>query len=517
MLEAEQILCDILLVGGRVIDPETDLDEVASVGIHSGRIVHIGHENVAASQIIDVSGLVVAPGFIDLHSHAQSVSGLRLQALDGVTTSLELEAGAAPVADHYAAAIAEGRPINFGYSAGWVYSRMRVLDGASWIRPQDDDDYGIAFNMFNKNQDGARWRGPADAGERTEILELVRQQIKDGAIGIGVLAGYAPDSTGDEFTGLAQLAAEFDQPMFVHARSMAATEPNSALDAVNEIVATANACAAPIHLCHMNSTSGQLTAKVAEVLSKAQQGGVRVTTEVYPYSAGSTVIGAAFLAPDQLERNHLKPTSLLYLATGERVADAQRLEEIRTNDPGGLCIIENFDENDPAELELLMRALTFPEAAIASDAMPMTFFGDESMRASAEEARRSNTWPVPEGFIAHPRSAGCFAKALSWLTREKAALTLQETIRRCTLIPANILAQAAPAMKSKGRLQVGADADITVFNPETVAPRGGYLTLKPSTGFDFVLVGGEFIVSEGRLCTDALPGKAIWGAATVIA
>lgn len=508
-----RVSCDLLLTGGRVIDPESGRDGVSAVGISDGKIVHIGDPDVTATETIDVSGLVVAPGFIDMHSHAQSVSGLRLQALDGVTTSLELESGAVPVKEYYAWAESEGRPINFGYSAGWVLSRMHILDGAPVIRPQNDENYRIPINMFEHNQNGPRWRGPADDREVHEILDFVHAEVEQGAIGIGVLAGYAPTSGIDEFNALAALAAQVNQPLFVHARSMAAIEPNSALDAVKEIITASEANMAPIHLCHMNSTSGQFTREITKTFLDAQRRGTRLTTEAYPFSAGSTVIGAAFLAPDQLHRNHLEPKSLTYLATGERVADKDRLREIRGTDPGGLCVIEFFDESDPEQLDLLMLALTFPEAAIASDAMPMTFFGSESQRAEGEKALRDHTWPLPESLVAHPRSSGCFAKALSWLVREQGALDLVEAIRRCTLLPASILAEAAPAMRSKGRLQVGADADVTVFDPDTVAPQGDYLSLRPSVGFKHVVVGGVPVVSNGDLQVGVLPGKAIRGSA----
>jgi len=506
--------CDLLLVGGRVIDPESGLDGVRSIGIRGGRIVHIGDDDVAARERLDVAGLVVSPGFIDLHSHAQTKTGLRLQAMDGVTTSLELEAGALPVAAYYESAEQEGRPINFGFSAGWAYARMHVLDGVPMARPRDDDDYKVAINMFAKNQDGSRWRGPASTAEVGDILRVVRNQLEDGAIGIGVLAGYSPDSSGVEFDDLAKMAAEFDQPLFVHARYMASTEPHSALDAVAEIVRASETFSAPIHLCHMNSTSGQLTSAVAERLLKAQAGGARVTTEVYPYSAGSTVIGAAFLAPEQLAKNHLQPKSIIYLKTAERIATKKRLAEVRTEDAGGACVVEFFDEQDPAELDQLMRALTFPGAAVASDSMPMTFSGEEHERTAAEAALRGDIWPLPPGLAAHPRSSGCFAKTFSWLVREKSALTLPEAIKRCTLIPANILASAAPALKNKGRLRVGADADITVFDPANVEPQGDYWTLRPSRGFLHVLVGGIPVVTGGELNVDALPGRAIKGQAS---
>lgn len=505
------MVVDLLLTGGRVIDPESGLDDVCAVGVRDGTIVYVGTEPVPAAAILDVAGLVVAPGFIDMHSHAQSLAGHRLQALDGVTTSLELEGGAFPVADHYDWAESEGRPLNFGFSAGWAYARMHVLDGAPAVSPQDDLDFRVPLGMFEQFQDGPTWRRPASAGDVDRITGLVERQLAGGAIGVGVLAGYAPEFGADEFERLAMLAARASHPLFVHARSMSAHGPGSALDAVREIIDASEKYAAPIHLCHLNSTSGHLADAVISALADARQRGVPVTAEAYPYAAGSTVIGASFLAPEELRRNRMSPSSITYLPTGERVGGQERLVELRAADPGGLCVLESFDMSDPDDAAMLVRAQTVPGAAIASDAMPLTFFGDDSERAAAQRALTGDVWPLPPGLIAHPRSTGCFATAFSWLVRDTGALSLTDAIRRCTLIPAQILEQAAPAMRVKGRIREGADADLTVFDPLTVTPGGDYARLGTSKGFRHVIVGGTPVVTDGDLDPRALPGRAIRG------
>jgi dihydroorotase-like cyclic amidohydrolase len=506
---------DTLVVNGRVIDPANNRDEIGAVGITGDRISFVGpvpdRPEQWARSVIDATGLVVAPGFIDMHSHAQTINGARLQALDGVTTALELEGGALPVGDHYRYAEDTGRPINYGYSASWSSARMQVLDGVALISPLHDADFRLGISMFSKYQNGPRWRGPAEAGEQDAILEQVRRQVAEGAIGIGVLQGYVPDSTIDEQHRLAELAAEAGQPLFVHSRSMATVGPGTALDAVQELIDSSEQYDAPIHLCHMNSTSGQLVELIAEELTAAQQRGVRLTTEAYPYHAGSTVIGAAFIDPDQLGRQGMTPRSVIYLATGERVADENRLRELRASDPGGLCVLETFDLADPRQLSLLMSAVTYPGGAIASDAMPMTYVGPESGRELGIRALTEDVWPIPPGMITHPRSAGCFAQALSWVVRDLGALSLPELIRRCTVVPATILEPSAPAFAAKGRLDVGADADLTIFDPDIVRPGGDYQHLAPSVGFQHVIVGGTPVVEHGDLVPTALPGKAIRG------
>jgi len=509
---------DTLIINGRIIDPANDRDEIGAIGITDGKISYAGpvpdHAADRARTVIDATGLVVAPGFIDMHSHAQTINGARLQALDGVTTALELESGALPVNDFYRYSEDAGRPINYGYSASWASARMHVLDDAKVISPLSDADFRLGLSMFSKYQAGPRWRGPAAAREEAEIIDLVRSQVADGAIGIGVLQGYVPDSKIVEQHHLAQLAAEAGQPMFVHSRSMAAVGPGNALDAVRELIDSSEQFGAPIHLCHMNSTSGHLADRVAEDLTAAQQRGVRLTTEAYPYHAGSTVIGAAFIDPDQLHRQKMTPRSVIYLATGERVADEDRLRELRGTDPGGLCVLETFDLDDPDQLALLLSAVTFPGGAIASDAMPMTYVGPEETRDLGIKALTEDVWPIPPGMIAHPRSAGCFAQALSWVVRDLGALSLPEMVRRSTIVPATIVEPAAPALAAKGRLGVGADGDVTVFDPATVRPGGDYHHLGASVGFRHVVVGGVAVVSGGELVPSALPGRAIRGAAS---
>lgn len=485
-------VCDLVLNGARVIDPETGLDAVRAVGITDGRIVAVAETAPQARETVDLSGLVLAPGFIDLHSHAQSVTGLQLQALDGVTTALELEGGALPVGASIAAAEAEGRPINFGFSAAWAGARMHVLDGVS-IEP--DASGGLA--TFAQHQAKPNWRLPASDADVSRILDVLEQAVGEGAIGIGVLVGYAPESGRGEYLRVAGLAERLDTLTFTHTRYLSNEEPHSSLEGALEVISAAAGSGAHMHMCHVNSTSNRMIDQVAAAIERARGYGVRITTEAYPYGSGSTVVGAAFLEPEMLARQGMTPQSLTYLPTGERIADAARLRELRATDPGGLVVVDFFDESDDADMELLQRSLLLPDTAIASDAVPLT--------------PASDTWPVPPDHFAHPRSAGCYARTFRWLVRERGALTLAEAVRRCTLLPAQILATAVPAMAAKGRVQVGADADLVAFDPDTITDRATYAEIAPSEGISHLLVGGAFVVRDGKLDTAARPGRAIRG------
>jgi hypothetical protein len=485
--------CDLVLTGARVIDPETGLDEVRAVGVSGGTITAVAATPPPAREAWDVSGLVLAPGFVDLHSHAQSIPGLRLQALDGVTTALELEGGALPVSVAYARAEAEGRPVNYGYSASWTDARMHVLDGVPL-------ESGGGLDMFSAHQHLPNWRGPASSGDVSRILGLLEEAVGEGAVGIGVLVGYAPDSGRAEYFRLAALAARLGVPTFTHTRFISTEEPGTSLEGALEVIAAAAGTGAHMHMCHVNSTSSRMIDEVAAAVETARAGGVSVSTEAYPYGAGSTVIGASFLAPEVLHRMGLTPSSLTYLGTGERVADADRLAELRATDPGGLAVVHFFDEDDEADLAVLERSFLLPDTAIATDAMPLVAPGG---------APAADTWPPPPDAFTHPRSAGSYARTLRWLVRERGLLTLTEALRRSSLLPAQILESAVPAMRRKGRVQVGADADLVAFDPATVTDRATYTAVAPSSGFRHVLVGGAAVVRDGEIVPGALPGRPI--------
>lgn len=486
---------DIAIVGGRVVDPESGRDEIATVEIRGSRIGAVAEGPVTrAKRTIDATGLVVAPGFIDLHSHAQSLAGARMQALDGVTTALDLECGAIGVPAWLHQAGVEGRPINYGYSASWAAARALVLDD----RRSDPQQDGTGFGAFQAISTSGSWTRPLDPRGLDRMTGVLREDIEGGALGVGLLLGYHPDTDEREVGALARLANDTGTPTFVHSRSAARTGPVTALDAVAELVEAARRTGAHVHLCHVNSTSASWVDEVIDVLQAARDEGLRVSTEAYPYGRGSTVVGASFLTPTELRREGRDPSSLIYLPTGETIADAARLEQLRASDPGGLVLTLGFDESDPTEAALLDRALLIPEAAFASDAMPITHPG-----------AGSDQWPLPEGSYAHPRSAGCFSRVLRVLVRERGLLSLPEAVRRCTLVPAEILSQAAPMMRSKGRLQPGADADVVVFDPGKVADQATYATFAASVGVRHLLVGGCPVISDGVLQLAARPGRPI--------
>lgn len=483
----------IILAGGRVIDPESALDGLADVWILGDKIAGIGAGlRPDGARVIPVEGCIVGPGFVDLHSHVHSVAGQRLQALDGVCTALDLESGLMPLDKAYADAAEQRRPLHYGFAASWSGARSQVLAG---ITP-DATFAGTLAVLGN-----ADWQRSSTPAELAAWLDLIDGEIASGALGVGVLMGYAPHSDPAEFAAVARRAAAFDVPVFSHVRELVEADPATPVDGSGEIAQVAAETGARLHHCHVNSTSRRHIDRVLATLDAARAAGSRVTVEAYPYGAGSTGIGAAFLDPDRLSVWGIGPSAITVLTTGERIADEGRLAQLRTADPGAPCIVEFLDEGSPRDLALLESALAFPDAIVASDAMPVVWPGGVLDCAA---------WPLPPGGATHPRTAGTFAKTLRRMVRETGRWTWSEAFRRCSYLPARVLDEVAPAMRGKGRLAVGADADVVVLDPARITDAATYADpTRPSVGVGELLVAGEFVVRGGDLVTAAMPGRAI--------
>jgi hypothetical protein len=242
---------------------------------------------------------------------------------------------------------------------------------------------------------------------------------------------------------------------------------------------------------------------VLSTLDQARAEGSRVTVEAYPYGAGSTGVGAYFLDPDRLPAWGLQPSDIVLVGTGERIADADRLREVRRTEPGAECLVEFLDEDDPADAAMLRSSLAFPDSIVASDAMPLMW--DDQLRDTRE-------WPLPPGGRTHPRTAGTFARALRQMVRETGAWSWLEAFRRCAYLPARVLDDIAPAARGKGHLTAGADADLVVLDPDRITDAATYAEpVRTSVGVRHLMVRGSFVIKDGELLPDALPGRPVRG------
>jgi N-acyl-D-aspartate/D-glutamate deacylase len=450
---------DITILNGRVIDPESGLDTVRNVGIRAGKIAAISATPLSAKSTIDAKGLVVAPGFIDLHEHGQEERNYEFQARDGVTTSLELEAGTDDVDRWYA--LREGKSlINFGVSIGHIPVRMKVMgDTQSGMLPT-----------------GEAAHRAASAEEFSKITAAMEKGFRQGALAEGMGVNYTPGATHWEIVEMFRIAAKYGASVHVHLRYGGLKEPNTGLAALEEVLAAAVATGAPLHVVHITSMGLKYTPQLIAMVKGAQQHGLDVTTECYPYTAGSTALQSAIFDPGWQENMGITYKDVQWTATGERLT-AETFDKYRKQ--GGIVVIFSIPE------EAARTAVADPIVMIASDGMPIT------------------------GAKVHPRGQATFSRVLGHYVREEKALDLMTALRKMTLMPAQRLEKRAPIFKDKGRIRVGADADITVFDPARVIDKATFdEPLQYSEGVPFVLVNGVLVVKDSQLVTGVHPGRA---------
>jgi cytosine/adenosine deaminase-related metal-dependent hydrolase len=486
----------LVISGGRVVDPASGMDAVGDVALLDGRIVAVGRGLGGAERVIDAAGLVVAPGFIDLHAHGQSIPADRMQAFDGVTTTLDLEAGAMPVGSWYQRQAAQGRVLNYGASANWAFARIGAMTGAN------DESSLEAFGRAMRDR---RWvENVANEAEVAGILDRLARGLDEGGIGIGILNAYAPGAGVQELTAICQLAKAHEVPTFTHIAYMSRIDPESAAEAYIRLIGYAGATGAHMHICHFNSSSKTDIERCVRLVAKAHEQGLPITVEAYPYGTGSTVLAAAFFSDPEFEaRNGLGYDSVQRVTDGRRFRDREELMAAQAEEPSTLVLWHILDtENNAHHRDLLDLSVLYPGGAIASDAMPWTL-PDGSVYTG-------DAWPLPEDATSHPRSAGCFTRFIRHWVRERQAVSLLEGVRKCATIPADILAASTPAMRAKGRLQPGADADLVVFDLERLTDRAEFTAMnRPSEGVRHLIVGGQSVITDGVMDVAMRPGRPV--------
>jgi len=487
---------DVVILNGRVMDPETNYDATANVGVKDGQIVAITDEAIKGRQTIDATGHIVAPGFIDLHAHGQNIGDYRMQVMQGVTTMLELESGVLPVSAWYEAQAERNLPINYGAASAWTFARIATFTGTE---PEATSAY------FQDAQGRNDWKMDlATPEQQATILQLVEQGLDEGGLGIGINAGYAPGYGQKEYFALAELAAERGVATFTHVRYASNMEPQSSFEAVKELIGNAAITGAHMHLCHINSTALKDIHSILPLVDDAKARGINITVGAYPWGAASTVVGAAMFSGDGW-RERMGSTANNFQLGTSRMTEEQ-LDDYQKNKPGTFITWHFLDEENEGDLALLDASVLHPDILIESDEMFWMFMDDQG----EVENYDGDAWPLPEGSFSHPRSNGTFAKILRSHVRERGVLSMQDALRKMSLMPAQTLEGFVPQMKKKGRMQEGMDADIVIFDPDTISDVGTYQDPnRPAVGVQAVLVNGEAVVTGGELILDAAPGRPI--------
>lgn len=445
---------DVALNNGRVIDPESKLDAIRSVGIRGKKIVSISKNPLRAATVIDATGLVISPGFIDLHSHGQTPENYRYKARDGVTTALEMEIGVYPVAAWYQERTGKAL-VNYGATVSHPIARMKVLgDTGVWL-PRDKAISATAT--------------PA---QHTATLDNLRTGLREGGLGIGFGIGYVPACTQQEILEAFGVAAEFKRPGFVHTRDGRA----KMVESLQEVIANSAVTGAALHVVHIQASSGKWIETALSMVDGARARGLDVTMEAYPYTAGQTQIESSIFDPGWQEKLGADYNDLVWVKTGERLT---RESFDRYRKIGGSIVTFTNKE------EFVDKAIAHPQVMIASDGMIYDGQG-------------------------HPRGAGTYARILGVYVRERKTLSLMDAIAKMSLLPARRMEAYTPSMRNKGRIRVGADADLAVLDPARVIDKATYTQPNLySEGIPHVLVAGTFVVRDSRLADGVLPGEPI--------
>ena len=453
---------DVVIEGGRAMDPETGLDAARNIGVRDGKIARISSEALTGRRVVHASGLVVAPGFIDLHQHGQNLESQRVKALDGVTTALEMEIGVPDVAQFLKAK--EGHSlIHYGTSASHAAARAQIfrapLPGGT-ILPKS----GPATDQ------------PATPEQIEAMRERLRTELDAGGLAIGMGIQYIPGATRLEVIDMFRLAAERKLPVYTHVRSGGRLEPGSSIESIGEVIGAAAITGASLHIVHINSSCTRDSLECLSMVEGARARGLDVTTEAYPYIAGMTAINSALFNPGWREKLGISYGDLVLPDTGEHLTK-DRFDELHNSSTAhSVLIFANTQE-------VVDKVIPHPLVMIASD-----------------------------GAEGHPRNAGTYSRVLAQYVRGRGTITLMDAIRKMSLMPAQMLERSTPAARQKGRLQEGADADIVVFDAGTISDRATFeKPLEPSVGVRYLVVGGTVVVDQGKIVPDVFPGRALLG------
>jgi len=455
-----------------VIDPETKLDAVRNVGIIQNRIAQISSEPLQGKEVIDVSGLVVAPGFIDLHVHGRTNVEQEYQLHDGVTTALDLEWGVENLGMWYESRKSKAL-IHYGASVSWPFERFRSMEKYQQAVEEASSQASSWESSFDKVGDlmPQSYLEQLSPEEEFRTHQNIKSSLEEGGLGIGVPIGYLPNTKAEEMYRVFELAGKMKALVYTHVRI-----PN--VYSVQEVIADAILTGAPLHIVHINSVSLDQIGLSVKMVQTAQDKGFDISTELYPYTAASTGLSSAIFNDGWQDRLGISYGDLQWVATGERLTK-ETFEAYRKT--GGAVIVHLMKP------EWIKTGIAAPGVMIASD-------GSSYSK------------------LAHPRTAGTFSKVLGKYVREDQVIDLNTAIAKMTLLPAKRMEDLSPMMRFKGRIQVGADADITIFNPETVIDKATFEEgLEFSEGIEYVLVNGTFVLRKGETVLNVFPGNPVYG------
>jgi hypothetical protein len=472
---------DLVILNGRVMDPETKYDDIANVGVKDGKIAIITKNKITGKQTINAKGLVVAPGFIDAHFHYTGIFGAKVALRDGRTTLMDLEIGVlgTKVDEWYEAR--EGKwPVNFGAASAHEFARSLVLDNFECI------DTSVAPKS---RAAGTGWSSKKpNLAEGNKILQVVDAGLAAGAVGVGSTVGYMRDGvTARELFEVQRVAGLYGRQTGAHFRYTPGDETTEA-NGIQELLANAAALGTPALANHFNNPGYNL---VQVLLVRMRSRGMNVWGEIYPYIAGSTALNAVFLEPDIWVKTlgYKYEKTLQDVETGEFYTRQSR-EEMLKKEPTRVVLVYKMPES------AIVDWLRMPGVALCSDAMPLV------------PDNCSFDTPYDEAPNTHPRFSGTYARALRMARENK--IPLMQVVAMTSYNWAKPLGETGlKAMQERGRLQKGMVADVTIFDPDKVTDNSTYKKgIVPSTGIPYVIVNGTIVVEDSKVLKK-FPGQPV--------
>jgi len=534
---AKQAIFDVIIRGGTVYDGTGGAPRRADVGIKGDRIAAIGYLKTAgAARVVDATGLAVAPGFINMLSHSESslIADGRSQGelRQGVTTQIFGEISMGPLSETMKRSRASGQG-DLKFEIPWT----TLAEYMTYL-----EKHGISQNVasfvsaatIRENVIGLEDKPPTPE-QLDRMRELVRQEMEAGALGVTTALIYPPAfyAKTEELIELCKVAAKYKGKYIAHIRS----EGNQLIEAVEETLRISREAGLPAEIYHLKASGesnwGKMN-KVIAMIDEARRKGVKITADMYTYTAGSTGLDAAMppwvfdggraaadkrLQDPETRKRIAKaintPTNdwenLYQLAgsperillvgfrtealkplTGKTLAEAAKL---RGKDPIETIMDLVYEDHSRVQTVYFMisevnikKQLRQPWVSLGSDAASM---------APEGAFLRSST---------HPRAYGNFARLLGKYVREEKVITLQEAVRRLSGLPATNL-----GLDHRGFLKPGMFADVVIFDPATIADRATYENPHQySVGVKDVFVNGVQVLKDGEH-TGAKPGRALWG------
>ena len=443
-----------LIYGGHLIDPANGIDGRYDLLLENGRVAWVGTGRPPADRTIDAAGRIVTPGFIDIHIHEDPVKNGSIQQCifpmmlrQGVTTAVGGNCGGNvhdPL-DYLNMVDRDGAAVNVALYAGHEY--FRIAAGAA-------DIYGGSTEQ-----------------QRQEMAKNITAALEGGCVGVSFGLRYVPGADGEEFFRAAACCAASQKPIAAHVRD----DADAVFASIEELADAGRAFGIPMQISHIGSMAGfgQMEAVLKQV-EGYQAEGLDVTLDCYPYFAFSTRLGTPTYDPGWLQRYHCDYGVLEFCDGPYRGCRAtkQTFDEMRRTFPDCLTVCYVMKEE---EVRLAFR---HPGVMLGSDG-------------------------ITDNGRGHPRCAGTFPRFIAEFVK-KGDLSLYRAIEKMTAMPAKRL-----NLKKKGHLGVGADADVTIFDYDTIRDRATFARPDlPPEGIEYVLLGGEVVLEQGKIL-NAARGRAL--------